>query len=89
MSGVSGFFSRGADEAVARLGVRFRDTDPRPLDVGAGIEALIPTKPPIAATEDERLIVSLAEYLADRDLGPEPTDSTYAEAIRAWARGKR
>lgn len=86
-SGVSGFFSRGADEAVGRLGVHFRDTDPRPLtEGGLGLEALIPTRSPIVAAEDERLIASLADDLAD--LFDLPVGEV-ATAIREWRDGKR
>lgn len=51
--GVSGFFSRGADEAAGRLGVHFRDTDPRPIERanGRGLAALIPTRSPQAWTD--------------------------------------
>lgn len=112
MSGVSGFFSRGADEAVGRLGVHFRDTDPRPIERaveheaeqavyrrlasqgsnGLGLEALIPTRPPIAAAEDERLIASLAAHLAASVplLRTDPgAPDFFADLIRQWRDGER
>ena len=97
-SGVSGFFSRGADEAVGRLGVHFRDTDPRPypehtteelVERGLGLEALIPTRSPIAAAEDERLIASLAAFLADWLPDARQAEAAIAQAIRAWRDGAR
>lgn len=99
MSGVSGFFSRGADEAAERLGVRFRDTDPRPhfeqrdevIERGLGLEALIPTSTfakVAAQAEDERPIASLAAYLA-RHVDDLFRAEDYADLIREWRDGKR
>lgn len=70
------------DREAARAADAYLGTEPQ------GIEALIPTRSPIVAAEDERLIASLAAFLAHELRGwfdPEEI----APVIRAWRDGQR
>ena len=70
------------DREAARAADAYLGTEPQ------GIEALIPTRSPIVAAEDERLITSLAAYLS-RHLLDERSVDEIAELIREWRDGKR
>ncbi len=87
----SPFFERGADEAAKRLGVTFRDTDPRPgfgeLQIESGIRSAARQ---VAMAEDERLIVSLATWLYARiNPGEVLTFDQIRDLIREWRDGAR
>ena len=72
----------GLDREAARAADAYLGTEPQ------GIEALIPTRSPIVAAEDERLIASLAAFLAHELRGWfEPEE--IAPVIRAWRDGQR